>query len=201
MFQAYVIISEPDWIIHFSGAAAYSSRASSYYVQSVNHHAPPSSPFLVPSTVVISLAAHNTIYFVLLLVLPKSMVLCRIAPLRLRDSHSNSAATKFVYAVPSPRNRTLTFLPFSPMARTICGSSGIKSMAWSLHFTSSPSTSIINPFTGFSADNSMDSPSEHIVTFRPRSLTAGNFMNLNGSGLESGQHGKQDVRSDQWLTN
>ena len=86
------------------------------------------------------------------------------------------------YAVPSPRYLALTVRPFSPTAWTTCGSPGTRSIAWSLHLTSSPSTSRTTPLMGFFDESSTISPSTLI--FKPASSTLGKWMNLNGSGLK-----------------
>lgn len=89
------------------------------------------------------------------------------------------------YALPSPKNLALTSLPFNPAARIVWGSPGTRSTAWSNHLTSSPFTSRTMPLIGLRAERVIVSPSLSIVVLRPTSLTDGNLINLNGSGLVS----------------
>ncbi len=122
-----------------------------------------------------------------------SLYILRTCKLRTRTIASYSISLKsycyrsykctFIHAEPSPRNLVFTARPFSPTACTTCGSPGTRSMAWSLNFTSSPSTLSTIPFTGFFVDSVTDSPSWATSAFKPTSSRAGKSMNLNGSGL------------------
>ena len=105
------------------------------------------------------------------------------------------------HAVPSPRNRITTSLPFNPTALIIRGSPGTRSIAWSPHSTSflpcpcfptslsssfSRLTSRTIPLIGFLVDNSTNSPSDFVMalTVSPSESTSGKVIYLNGSGLE-----------------
>jgi hypothetical protein len=91
------------------------------------------------------------------------------------------------YAVPSPRYLAFTGRPFSPLTTTTWSSPGARSIAWSLHLASSPSTSNTMPLMGMDAESVMSVSSEFSPLdeeiFRPTCSGVGKWMNLNGSGL------------------
>ena len=143
---------------------------SPHHVQFVNHY---------PSITTISIPSPLP-YFS-----PWWFIIMHLFLIPLYIKNPNDFRIIFNYAMPSPRNRTFTDLPWRPTAWIVCGSSGTKSIAWSLHCTSSPSTSRIIPLIGFCVDKVMDSPSDPVVTFKPSSPKGGKVIYLKGSGLES----------------
>jgi hypothetical protein len=112
------------------------------------------------------------------------------------------------HALPSPKYRAVGTLPFRPQARTTWSSPGTRSIAWSLHLTSSdPSASRTTPLMGrdvlrmIFTTSSMSGRGRlngliissssatsvalmgNVMILKPSSWIGGKVINLKGSGL------------------